>query len=74
MNNQILENIDDLSDEQIIKTFNILFGNVKDNYGSKYKINEMQSIFRGGTQPCVPFENWVKLIDFLTFETSKVKN
>lgn len=55
-----------LNENILAKAFEILFGNEwKSNWSINNKANDMLSIINGGTQPCVPFENWLKCIKFL---------
>ena len=55
-----------LTDKQLTDAFHILFGkDWKKYWTERDKAAEMRSIFNGGTQPCCPFANWVKLMEFL---------
>ena len=56
-----------LDDEKLTVAFHILFDkDWKKYWTEKDKAREMRSIFNGGTQPCRPFENWVKCIEYLS--------
>lgn len=56
-----------LDDKTLTEAFHILFGSdFKITFPDYYKASEMRSIFNDGTQPCVPFTNWVKCIEFLS--------
>ena len=55
-----------LDDKQLTEAFHILFDkDWKKYWTERDKAAEMRSIFNGGTQPCRPFENWVKLMEYL---------
>jgi hypothetical protein len=54
-------------DNFLSEAFHILFGrNYKKSWTETDKANEMRSIIKGSTQPCVPFENWVAVVKFLS--------
>lgn len=56
-----------LDDKTLTEAFHILFEkDWKKYWTERDKAMEMRSIFNGGTQPCRPFENWVKCIEFLS--------
>jgi hypothetical protein len=56
-----------LDDEKLTVAFHILFDkDCKKYWTERDKAREMRSIFNGGTQPCRPFENWVKCIKYLS--------
>jgi len=56
-----------LDDKQLTEAFHILFGkDWKKYWTERDKAAEMRSIFNGGTQPCRPFENWVKLMEYIS--------
>lgn len=56
-----------LSDDILADAFHILWGTDWKRHWSDYdKAREMRSIFNGGTQPCRPFSDWVKCIEFLS--------
>jgi hypothetical protein len=62
----LLDEVHLLTDNQLADAFHILFGkDWKKYWTERDKAAEMRSIFNGGTQPCRPFENWVKLMEFL---------
>lgn len=64
--NTLLGTVHLLDDKILTEAFHILFGNDWKKYWTEYdKAREMKLIFNGGTQPCCPFESWVKCIEFL---------
>lgn len=55
-----------LSDKTLSQAFHILYGNEwHKKWPEKNKAEEMRSIFKEGTQPCRPFQDWVNCINFL---------
>ena len=64
--NVLLGEVHLLTDKQLTDAFHILFDkDWKKYWTERDKAAEMRSIFNGGTQPCRPFSNWVKLMEFL---------
>jgi hypothetical protein len=56
----------DYSEKRLVDAFHILFGrNYKKAWTETDKANEMRSIIKGNTQPCVSFDNWVAVVKFL---------
>lgn len=67
MNSKALKKIYLLENEQLANAFHILFGeDYKRHWTEGDKAAEMLSIFNNSTQPCRPFINWVKCIEFLS--------
>jgi hypothetical protein len=65
------EQLINLDNQTLVEAFHILFGvDFKRTFPDNYKVAEMRSIFNDGTQPCVPFTNWVKCIEFLSSKLS----
>lgn len=57
-----------LDDQTLAEAFDILVAQswVRDWGGEKHKADTMKNIIKGDTQPCQPFENFVKCIEFLS--------
>jgi hypothetical protein len=67
LKNKVLDTAHLLNDKILTAAFHILFDkDWKKDWAECNKAAEMRSIFNGGTQPCRPFENWVKCIEFLS--------
>ena len=63
----MLSTVHSLDDKILTDAFHILFGNDwKKNWSEYDKAMEMRAIFDDNTQPCRPFKNWVKCIEFLS--------
>lgn len=59
----------DASDKQLSEAYDILFGkDWKKTWSERGRANEMRSIIRGGTMPCIAIEKWAECIDFLRGE------
>lgn len=64
--NTMLYAFSELDEDKLKIAFHLLFGdNWRKYQPDKDKSEEMKAIFKGGVKPCVPFENWVKCIDYL---------
>ena len=64
--NTVLYAFSELDEDKLKIAFHLLFGDNWMKYQpDKDKSEEMKAIFKGGVKPCVPFENWVKCIDYL---------
>lgn len=62
----VMQALPELSNEVLAEAFAILYDKEWKNYWPvKSKADEMRSIIRANDQPCRPFENWVRCIDFL---------
>lgn len=67
----VMQGLVELSDEVLAEAFAILYGKVwKKYWPKKSKADEMRSIIRANDQPCRPFENWIRCIDFLRTQAS----
>ena len=65
--NVLLGTVHLLDDKVLTDAFHILFDQGwRKHWAERDKAREMKSIFNAGTQPCRPFENWVKCIEFLS--------
>lgn len=71
LQHSVMQGLAELSDEVLAEAFAILFDKEWKRYWhTKSKADEMRSIIRANDQPCRPFENWVKCIDFLRTQAS----
>lgn len=67
----VMQGLAELSDEVLAEAFAILFDmEWKQYWPVKSKAYEMRSIIKANDQPCRPFENWVRCIDFLRTQAS----
>ena len=68
---KLIENPRLLDKQTLSEAFILLFGKEYKKYWfDEDRAREMIAILKGNVQPCCPFENWVKTIEFLN---NKVK-
>lgn len=73
-NNELNTNFSQLplSTEILTECYHILFDrNYKKYWTERDKAREMGSIIKGNIQPCRPFENWFKVVNYLLSHSSK---
>jgi len=70
----IVKKAQGLPDGMLAQAWCLMHGNDWKYWKDADKARDMRSILQGGTMPCVSFERWMNVIDFITFTVQQMDN